>query len=308
MIRFRRLFDLSNEREKQKFEEIRGLFVAAFPAETEAIDRIRATMSQPLARAFEPVLIVAENQRQRVVGLSFVFYFAELRYGYLQYIASDPGQSGRGVGGALYDAMREVLVGKGARGLFLDVPPDHPDKVDDPKRLAINRRRIKFYERYGAFPVEGTDWDVVPNPRNENYLTMLLYDPLGRRGRLRATEARQAVRAILTCQYGYDARDPFVQRIAGSFRDDPVKLRIPVSEPTPVSPVRGRLIDPVSMVVSEGHAIHHLREKGYVERPVRVRQILAGVAGLPVARAKSRRVLALKALFCPEFAFAEKCR
>ena len=38
----------------------------------------------------------------------------------------------------------------------------------------------------------------------------------------------------------------------------------------------------------ERHTIHHLKEKGYVERPVRVRAILQGLDGLPVERVATR--------------------
>ena len=34
--------------------------------------------------------------------------------------------------------------------------------------------------------------------------------------------------------------------------------------------------------------IHHLREKGYVERPVRVTAILKGLEGLPIERVPTR--------------------
>ncbi|MBU2532449.1 MAG: histone deacetylase family protein, partial [Alphaproteobacteria bacterium] len=287
MIKFRRLFDLTLVSDIAKFDEIRALFATAFPAEAEAIDRIARIMREPLGRKFEPLLIIAEDHRDKVTGLAFVYYFSELRYGYLQYIASDPAESARGIGGALYEAMRDLLAGKGANGLFLDVPPDDPAKLDDPARVAINRRRLKFYERFGASPIVGTLWDVEPNPRNDGFLTLLLYDPLGRRGRLRATDARRVVRAILTCQYHYEPNDPFVEKIVRSFRQDPVQLRPISAEVEPaaaIPPRRGAYLKPISMVVADGHAIHHLREKGYVERPVRVRQILRGVADLPLSR------------------------
>jgi acetoin utilization deacetylase AcuC-like enzyme len=219
-----------------------------------------------------------------VTGIAFVYYFSALRYGYLQYIASDLSLRSRGIGGALYEAMRDLLAGKGALGLFLDVPPDDPAMLDDTSRLAINRRRIKFYERLGARPIVGTLWDVEANPRNEHNLTLLLYDPLGRRGRLRAADARRVVRAILTCQYDYQRNDPFVERIVRSFRTDPVALRPAAVDGEVASPRRGEFLKPISMVVADGHAIHHLREKGYVERPVRVRQILRGVEALPLQR------------------------
>lgn len=289
MIRFRRIHDLSSDGDRLAFDEARVLFRTAFPHEPEAIERIERFLRKRSEIGFEPLLLLSEDRRARVTGLSFVFYFPEIRFGYLQYIASDPKRSARGIGGALYEATRELLVAKRAQGLLLDVPPDDAAKLDDPARLIVNRTRVRFYERYGARVIVGTDWDREPNPRNAYYLTMLMFDPLGRGPRLQRADARRAVRRILEAQYGYDARDPFVLRIARSFRDDPVHLRAGRKRPAAIQPAaRTSRIRPIKIVVTEGHMIHHLKEKGYVERPVRVRQILKGLEGIQVERVPAK--------------------
>jgi len=61
-----------------------------------------------------------------------------------------------------------------------------------------------------------------------------------------------------------------------SFKDDPVSLRAPryvkkVPAETRPSIARAHRI---ALVVNERHEIHHVRERGYVESPVRVRSIL----------------------------------
>jgi GNAT superfamily N-acetyltransferase len=91
--------------------------------------------------------------------VSFTFYFPEIRLGYLQYIASDPGRPARGIGGALYEATRELVSARGGQGLLLDVPPDERDKLREPELLGINKRRLRFYERYGARVIQGSGWD-----------------------------------------------------------------------------------------------------------------------------------------------------
>ncbi len=288
MIRFNRLFELSSDADRRRFEEIAELFRAAFPHEPEAIDRIAEVLRQQ-RRTFEPILLVAEDHRRHVTGLAFVYYFPELSYGYLQYIASDPRRSARGIGAALYEALRELLDGRGAHGLFLDVPPVDPSKLDDVKRLSTNKKRVQFYARYGIHEVKGTHWDVEPNPRNEGYLTTLLFDPLGRRAKLKRSAARQVARRILVEQYRFKPDDPFVIAIEQSFRSDPVDL-VPLAEtPTAAAPSSLKYITPIKVVVPERHTIHHLREKGYVERPVRVRAILRGLEGVPVERVPTHR-------------------
>lgn len=289
MIRFRRILDLMTDADQARFAEVRAIFAAAFPFETEAVERIAQTLGDRSKVSYKPVLLVSLDARHRISGLAYVYYFADLRYGYLQYIASDPRRPARGIGAALYEALREFLSARQARGLFLDVPPGDPEKLKDPTRLAINRKRLQFYERYGIHEVQGTQWDVLPNPRNDGYLTTLLFDPLGRKVRLERADTRRIVRRILVEQYGYERDDAFVTAIMRSFADEPVRLKPLSTESSPsATPTKAKYLAPIKLVVVERHTIHHLREKGYVERPVRVRAILAGLEGLPVERMPTR--------------------
>jgi acetoin utilization deacetylase AcuC-like enzyme len=289
MIRFRRIFELTTEIDQQRFAEATELFRFAFPHEPEGIDRIKDLLRNRGELAFDPILLISIDSRRRTSGLAFVYYFADLRFGYLEYIASDPGRPARGIGAALYEAVRELLAARGARGLSLDVPPTDPAKVGDSRRLAVNRKRLRFYARYGIHEVRGTQWDVAPNPRNDGYLTTLLYDPLGRRPRLERADARRVVRRILVEEFRYEPDDPFVINIVQSFADDPVRLAPLTKAPVATVPTRGRYLTPIKVVVVERHTIHHLREKGYVERPVRVQAILRGLDALPIERIATRR-------------------
>lgn len=298
MIRFRHVVEPTSAADQQILRAARLLFWRTFPDEPEGIDRIIRFLENKAQLDFEPVLLVSLDRKSELTGLCFVFYFREIRFGYLQYLASDPDRPQRGIGGALYEAIREVLVAKGARGLLIDIPPVDADKLKDASRLQINRKRWRFYERYGARIIEGSEWDVTPNPRNAYYLTTLVLDPLGRVPRVQRAAARRAVRRVLETQYGYERGDPFVERIANSFKDDPVRLRIPkrVAQPR-LAPATGR-IRPIKIVVPDGHAIHHLKEKGYVERPVRVRQILRGLEAvaterIPIKHFPDRHILAV---------------
>ena len=224
MIRFRRLFELTSDLERSRFAQAAEVFRAAFPQEADAIDRIAHMLLNRQSIGFDPIFMLSTDARDRITGLAFVYYFSDLNFGYLQYIASDPRKPARGIGVALYEALRELLAARGARGLFLDVPPTDPSKLKDPSRLATNRKRMRFYSSYDVQKVVGTQWDVEPNPRNEGHLTTLLYDPLGRRPYLRQRDAREVVRRILVEQYAFNADDPFVRRIVRSFSDQPVKL------------------------------------------------------------------------------------
>jgi len=287
MIRFRRLFDLGTEAEQRTFRAVRDIFPRVFPAEPEAIDRVEALLTGRESRDFETLLLVAEREAGVVLGFSVLLYFPEIKAAYLYYIASDPDRPARGIGGALYEASRELLIGRGARALYSDAGPDEIEKLKDPAVLEVNKSRLRFYERYGALPVAGTLYDALPNPANENYQTLLLYDPLGRDRRPTRAELRRFVERMFAAQYGFAASDPYVKKVVASIRDDPVALRPRRYRTTPAAP--RSWLRPLKVVVTPRHEIHHLREKGYVERPVRVRAILRGLEGLPVEERPLRR-------------------
>ena len=289
MIRFHRLFDPHAGADLRRFGKIREMFDRAFPAEREAVDRIEAHLPRPPGSTAELIVLVAEDENANVLGFSATYYFPQIRLGYLYYIASDPDRSARGIGGAVYEATRELLIGRDARGLFLDAGPDDPDKLKDRSGVAQNRSRLKFYERYGAFPVVNTLYDVEGNPANDHYKVFLLYDGLGRRRPPRRADARKFVQMMFKVQYGQEASDPYVRRIVASFRDDPIQLRTPRYIKSETAAPKAPRLRPLALVVSERHRIHHLREKGYVERPVRIDAVLRGLESVPHTRYPLRR-------------------
>src|SRR5690606_31278672 len=91
-----RIIDLTTETDRARFAEVRRLFQSAFPYEAEAIDRIEKTLADRTRVRFDPVLLVSLDARHRVSGMAYLFYFPDLRYGYLQYIASDARAAGAG--------------------------------------------------------------------------------------------------------------------------------------------------------------------------------------------------------------------
>ena len=291
MIRFRRIFDLSASADRRGFDEVVDMFKLTFPEEVAILDRMGKLAESGVTEDFAWILLVAENSRREVLGFSFSLYFPDIRFGYLYYIASHPERRARGIGGALYEATRELLVAKGAQGMFFDAGPDEKEKLRHPELLGINRSRLKFYESYGARPVIGTEYDAVPNPANEGYQTFLMYDPLERKKPLSMREARRFVRRMFHAQYGLEKDDPYTRQVTRSFSDDPVRIRAPASNAssTATVPETNRWLRPIKVVVSERHSIHHLKERGYVERPVRVDAVLRGLRELPVEILPRRR-------------------
>ncbi len=284
MIRFTRIFDHVTRAEQSRLAAVQEIFRKSFPDVPDGPAKLARMLEQREDVGFDVVLLVALDARDKVRGFALIHYYKPIATAYLDYIAVDPDVKSRGLGSALYEAVREHMLRKGARALLMDVPPDQAELVSDPARLAPNRARLRFYERYGARPIDGTAYQEKWDPAADYDPPHLVLDPLGHDETLSKAAARKAVSAIFELRYGWDPDHPYVKRIVASIQDDPVRLRAAryVKEEDASVP-EGRL-RPLTLLVAEHHEFHHVRERGYVQRPVRIDAILRGLKSFPHER------------------------
>lgn len=286
LLRTDRVTSAATPEDKRRLAAACDVLRAAFPSYADRVDALPALLSAVHEREFALVILTLEDARLRPRAVALVHHHADLGYAWLDLLASAPGHKSGGHGTALYAALREHLRELGALGLFMDVPPDDPAKVSDPAVLPRNRARLRFYERFGARPIVGTAYDGPP-PLGQDYdPPYLVFDDLGRGEPLARDTVRAMVRAIFVRRYGWAAADPYVNAVVASFEDDPVRLRPPRHTRAP-APIPGLL--PIEVVTTEEHRIHHVRERGYIERPARVSAVLSGLASLPVHRLPAER-------------------
>ncbi|MEX0715206.1 MAG: histone deacetylase family protein [Planctomycetaceae bacterium] len=277
MFRIRRIHDAALDANRSAIAEAQAMLREHFPAaRPEDVDELPERLENPFRQRFVTLLYVAEGGRGRVQGVAVVLHDPVVRFCYLDYLASAKGRAGRGIGGALYERVRDEVFAHHARGLFFECLPDGPADCPDPHLRKQNAARLKFYERYGARPIVGTEFEAPVAPENRCQ-PHLVYDGLGRDEPLRRDFARKVVRAVLERKYGYLCPPEYVERVVKSFRDDPVRLRefryakqpqLPGA--LPAGPARRA---PIAFVVTDRHEIHHVRERGYVESPVRIKAI-----------------------------------
>ena len=281
MFRISHVIGAHGDHDLRRLAEIQKLFEAAFPDLADDPDYIPRKLVDQTARGYPCILLAAHGPGERVVGFALADFFETIGYGYLDFIVTEAGQRGRGLGGGLYEALREEMLARGALGLFLEVPTDDPAQVPKAAALKANKSRLQFYERYDARPVLNTLYDQPirpgkpPEPR-------LLFDPLDDTDPLQADELKRVIAAILTLRYNYDPHDPYVKEVVASVRDSPVKIREPLYHvPTEPPAKRPRRLQPLKVFCSAHHSLHHVRERGYVERPARVDVILKALDALP---------------------------
>ncbi len=278
MFRIRRIYDDLLPVNRTAIAHVQQILRSQFPDLTARdIDKLPGQLKNPLKHGFRAILYVADDHRGQVRGFALLLHEPQLKFGYLEYISAARQMTGRGIGGALYRRLREEARALGLIGLFFECLPDDPKLCSDPGILKQNRARLRFYERFGARPVSGTAYETPVKPGQDNP-PYLVFDDLGSHQALPAPQARQIVRTILERKYGHLCSPEYVQMVVDSFRDDPVRLRpfryLAAEAEQPAGPAAVPSDQRIALVVHDQHAIHHVRERGYVEAPARIEAIL----------------------------------
>lgn len=271
MIRIRIIYGSAFFLSRNRVEQVQEIFRQSFPELAGYADRIPMVLRDPIHYGYRSAILVAEGATSRVDAFALVMHFPGVECCLLDFIAVRPGIRGGGIGGALYEAAREYCQRIRAKGLYIEVQPDDPQLTPDPALLRESRKRIRFYEQYGTRVIEGTAYATpVGEPPPVAYL---LFDGLGRSGALSQKEARQAVEMILTRRFGHVADPEYVRHVVDSFQDDPVRFRPVryVGNKIDLVEVKSRRLESAfALISSPKHEIHHVRERGYFEHPVRV--------------------------------------
>jgi acetoin utilization deacetylase AcuC-like enzyme len=168
----------------------------------------------------------------------------------------------------------------------MDVPTDDVDMLADKSDLRVNQRRLAFYERFGALPLINSLYESTWTKANQGFYTHLVFDDLERGKNPSRREAREMVSLILLAKAGIEADDPKLKLILDSITDNPIKLRAPIYTKPIVHKHSANQTTLEFVTTGDANHIHHLREKGYVERPARVHAILKGLEAIPLKEFK----------------------
>lgn len=263
--------------EKERIAQVQEIFRQNFSAVSEYADKIPDLLENPIQYGYTTGLLVSEASLGRVTGFSLVLYFPKIRSGLLDFMAVRRDIHGGGTGSVLYEATREYLKQMGCLGLYLEALPDDPKIVSEASLLKENQRRLRFYEGYGARPIVGTEYETPLGPSPAPYL---LFDGLDRNVSLGRSQCRAAMRTILTKKYSHLVSPDYIERVVESVIDDPVRIRelkYLKAETVTANHHAERLEKPFAMVSCDVHQVHHVHERGYVERPARVGFIRQGL-------------------------------
>lgn len=303
MIRFVHLYDADHE--PRRLAEVQRIFRTYFgEAYGDYAERIPDLLRRQAELGHRTILITAEKAMGRMLAFALAFHYADLNATLLDFIVVDPAVRQRGIGGALYEALREYVARLGSSGLYFEVRPDTAELEPDPARRRENRARIRFYERYGARVITGSDYEKR-RPGREEGEPFILFDSLGAPRVPEAAEVRGMVSALLFRKYRYPRDDPYAMSVVASVREGALGLQEPRGRPAVArGAVHHAVLTPLKVLVSPQHQLHHVRERGYVERPVRVERILQHVRSMPgveIVDVREHDESAITAVHDPEF-------
>ncbi|HEY9449162.1 MAG TPA: histone deacetylase family protein [Gemmatimonadaceae bacterium] len=303
MIRFVHLYDADHE--PRRMAEVQRIFRSYYGAHYgDYADKIPDLLRRQAELGHRTILITAEKAMGRMLAFVLAFHYPDLNATLLDFIVVDPVVRQRGIGGALYEALREYVGRLGSSGLYFEVRPDTLELEPDATRRRENRARIRFYERYGARVITGTAYEKK-RPGREEGEPYIIFDSLGAPRVPAADEVRGMIGALLFRKYGYPPDSEYARSVVDSVRDGEIGLQEPRGRSTPSKPSTHRdVFSPLKVLVTPQHHLHHVRERGYVERPVRVDRILQQVRSLPgveMVDVKEHGEEAITAVHDPDF-------
>jgi acetoin utilization deacetylase AcuC-like enzyme/GNAT superfamily N-acetyltransferase len=276
MFSIRPIYDTTVPVDSQCVEQVQTILAERFPfIAPEEVANLPATLKNPMAKGYRTIVFVAEGQRRIVQGFALLCHFSDLRFCYLDFLSVSLRHGGGGVGSALYERVREEARALGDTALFFECLPDDPTLCRDEALLRENIARLRFYERYGARPIVDSAYET-PLSDEDDCAPYLVADPLDKPFQVSRPRARSIIRAILERKYKEKCSPAYVSMVLDSLPPHPLTLREPryLKETVSVKKTAISRDRKIALYYNDNHRIHHVRERGYVEAPVRIDSIL----------------------------------
>ena len=165
MFTIRRIFDDILPANRTALDQVLALLRSRFPLlRPETVEAVPVALRNPLKYRFQSILYVAEGPQQKVLGFALLAHEPVLHFGYLDYLVSDTLLTGRGVGGALYQRVREEAALLDMIGLFFECLPTVVVQEGGYDNRSIGSNAAHFFS--GLAAGIGTSSQVLQNNRH----------------------------------------------------------------------------------------------------------------------------------------------
>ncbi|TFH11339.1 MAG: histone deacetylase family protein, partial [Nitrosomonadales bacterium] len=297
MFSIRRILDSTAPANLVIITQVQDILRAQFGGlKEEEIANLPKKLNDAMKYRFQSRLLVAQRNNESVLAFAMIMHATDIGFCYLDFIAVGKELTGQGLGSVLYERVREEVFEMGANCILMECLPDDPALSPDPILRKQNAKRLAFYKRYGANVITGTQYET-PVKIDDTDPPYLVIDSLGKAlpdGKF----MRKAVRAILERKYGEMCDPVYIEKVVKSFPLSGITIRGSKSanNPSIYVPVLNHP-NRVALFANEGHEIHHVKEHGYVESPVRIKVILKEMEKLSFVEKKRAKTWPDKYIF-----------
>lgn len=297
MFSIRRILDSTAPANLAIIAQVQDILRAQFSGlKEQEIADLPKKLNDAMTYRFQSRLLVAQRSNDSVLAFALIMHATDIGFCYLDFIAVGKALTGQGLGSVLYERVREEALEMGAVCILMECLPDDPALSPDPIIRKQNAKRLAFYKPYGANVITGTQYET-PVKAEDTDPPYLVIDTLG--NELPAGKfMRKAVRAILERKYGEMCDPAYVEKVVKSFPLSGITVRgnQSANDPSIYVPLLN-LSHSVVLFANEGHEIHHIKEHGYVESPVRIKAILKEMDKLSFVEKKKAKVWSDKYIF-----------
>jgi GNAT superfamily N-acetyltransferase len=187
-------------------EQVKELYVTSFPES----ERTSFSIILDGIRNGGICVYIAVDQTDKLIGFATITRLQRIGVWFLDYIAVTEKSRNQGVGSKLIRLITNDLKLIKAPGLIFEVETED-EGLEEEKD--IRKRRIEFYKRNGARPVECAPYYRMPNLAGEGSLGMrLMWIPILEES-LHGSRLEECIKDMYSQLYGREMGDPLLNQI-----------------------------------------------------------------------------------------------
>ncbi|MBH46609.1 MAG: acetylpolyamine amidohydrolase [Halobacteriovorax sp.] len=277
-FKIRQVFDHSTPLNLMVIASVKKLLLSQFPYMKatyleDLVERVTANKSS----IYKHYLFVAEKKGV-IIGAAIASHFIKENFMFLDYIASSKDAPSRGIGAALYSRVKDQSLINKSLGVFLEVETIERKYCASDEEQRQNVTRLKFYQRFGAAQLIKSDYERW---RIDDSSLHLLFDN-NKKVKLKSSVVKSIIRAILVSHTESKCPQSYIKKVLASLDHSYFeKLPPPKLSPQLLKAQKAKqtpLDQKISVTLNPLHKIHHIKEKGYVESPIRIDSILKEIS------------------------------
>lgn len=219
------------------FDKAMRIFKDIFKEDIYYIKEMRRMLrrkSHPLNTIFK-VLVAIDKKNKQVLGSAIYRHWTDINRSTLEYLFTRLDLRGSGIGSIIYQKLQKDLISIKSGGLYFSCAGDknlYKYEMDN-KWRRINVLRVKFYEKLGARPLKGLNYNCTlywDRPKGTYCYPNLCFDPLRKtkkneRIRISAKLVKEIIRRVMKTYYGIKSSNYKVRQILKSIKTQKLEWR-----------------------------------------------------------------------------------